>query len=215
MIRIALLIAVLGFSQVAMAGKLQCWTDEKGQRACGDRVPPQYAKGERKVLDSQGRVTAIKEREKTPEEVAEAQRQRAAQQAEAERLKKQTAYDQYLLQTYANVAEMEGVRDTRVRTLEGRLELAEKAVVDNEASLKTLKERLAKQPADKPNVPLQKQVTQFEGTLVDNLKAVAQLKTERGNVAQKFDSDIRRYKQLRAGEIAMGSPDVPPEPAAP
>ncbi len=53
-----------------VAKRVQCWTDERGQRACGDAVPPQYVRRERQVFDDQGRVRQIKPREKTVEEVA-------------------------------------------------------------------------------------------------------------------------------------------------
>ena len=71
------------------AGKLACWTDDKGQKACGDRVPPQYAKKERQVLDGHGRVIQTQSREKTPEEIAEARQKEEAAAADKMRFEQQ------------------------------------------------------------------------------------------------------------------------------
>lgn len=188
--------------------KMQCWTDEKGVRACGDRVPPQYAKTEREVRNAQGVVIDTKSRQKTESEVAEEQRKLDAVAAEKKRLVEQSAYDQYMLQTYDSVHQMEGVRDTRISTLDGRLKLAERAVADTEKSLVDLKARAVNlEKAGKPvNLKLSQQIKQFESSLVDGLKSVATLKKERGETATKFEGDIARYKKLRAGELQIGAP---------
>lgn len=200
---------------LAHAGKLQCWVDDKGVRACGDRVPPQYAKQERKVLNEHGVVVGTKAREKTQEEVAEAQRQAAAVAAEKKRYEEQVAYDKYMLQTFESVTQMQGVRDTRLATLDGRLKLAERSVTDAENSLKGLRERLAAlEKEGKTDVRLKKQVTDFEASLVDTLRSVAQMKKEREEISLKFSADAERFKQLRAGQVQMGSPAAGPAPAA-
>lgn len=187
--------------------KLQCWTDNKGVRSCGDRVPPEYAKDEREVLNQQGIVVSTKSRQKTDAEIAEEQRKAEAASAEKKRFEEQAAYDKYMLQTFDSVTQMNAVRETRVVTLDGRLRLAEKSVGDTENSLKGLKERAnTLKQAGKPVDPrLAKQIAEFETSLVDTLKSIAQLKTEREQTALKFDNDVERYKKLRAGEIQMGS----------
>lgn len=188
---------------------MQCWTDEHGVRACGDRVPPQYAQGEREVLNSQGMVTDTKSRKRTAAEVVEDQKKEAAIEAEKRRLSEQTAYDRYLLQTFQSVTQMQAVRDNRVATLDGRLGLAEKSVTENEKTLQGLRERATAKPND---VRLKKQVKEYESSLVDTLKAVAQMKKDRENTNTKFDRDVARYKKLRSGELQIGSLD-PTAPA--
>lgn len=198
------------------AGKLQCWTDDKGVRACGDRVPPQYAKKDREVLNQRGVVVNTKARQKTPEEIAQETRQIEAVAAEKKRFEDQTQYDKFMLQTFDSVRQMQGVRDTRVITLDGRVKLAERSVADTEKSLKDLRERVAAQEkAGKPADPkLLAQVKQFDDSLVSGLQSMAQMKKERVEINAKFDRDAERYKRLRAGEIQIGSPEagVPSSP---
>lgn len=196
------------------AGTLQCWTDEKGHRACGDRVPPQYAKQERDILNKQGIVVDKKDRQKTAAEIAADQQRKQAEADEKDRRQKQSAYDQYMLQTFESVTQMQGVRDTRVQALDGRIKLAEKSVADTEKSLQDLKARVAEgEKAGKPDLRAQKQVGEFEAALVDTLKSVAQLKKERAEVLSDFDRDARRYKKLRSGELSIGAPEEAPPPA--
>ena len=56
----ALSLTLLAASAPAMAGKIVCWTDDDGKRACGDRVPPKAARKERTVMDEDGRAREVK-----------------------------------------------------------------------------------------------------------------------------------------------------------
>jgi len=68
--RIAALVAVaLCSTASAGSGKIQCWTDEHGQRACGNSVPAQYADKERSVLNERGQVVETKPHATTLEEI--------------------------------------------------------------------------------------------------------------------------------------------------
>ena len=105
---------------------------------------------------------------------------------------------------------------TRLSTLDGRLRLAEKSVSETEASLKTLRERADDATKQGKPVPpaLNKQITQFEGSLVDGLKSIAQMKKEREDIVARFDNDIERYRKLRAGTLQVGAAlDVAPADA--
>lgn len=209
-ILMTLLLCAVSLGASAAGGKLQCWTDEKGQRACGDRVPPEYAKAQRDILNKQGVVVDRKERQKTAAEVAADQERKAAEAAEKKRRQERGAYDQYMLQTFESVTQMQSVRDTRLQTLDGRIKLAEKSVGDTEKSLQELKTRLAEiEKAGKKDVRVEKQVNEYEASLVDTLKSVAQLKKEREEVVSDFERDARRYKKLRAGELQIGAPEEP------
>ncbi len=198
---VALLTLMLSSTAHAQANpqKFQCWTDENGRRACGDRVPPQYAQKERRVYDGEGRVLEIKERQRTPEELAELERQKKAQADAQRKEEEQRAYDRFLLSTFNSVKDLEKMRDQRLSTLDGRINLAEKAVVDNEATLKQLRDQAAKAEAAKKKVPdrVQRQIKEFDKSLADNRKGLEQMRAERGQIETKFAGDIERLKTLR------------------
>lgn len=178
----------------AVAKPIVCWTDDKGQRACGDRVPPEYARKERQVFNERGMVVDTKPREKTPEEIADAER-KAQQEREAKRAAEaQAAYDRFLRQTYTSVAEIETARDSRLAALDARLQLAEKALSDSEAALTDLRSRSEEDAEDADK--LARQIRAFEASRDSNGNAVASLRKEREELAASYRRDIARYREL-------------------
>ncbi|MBI2382817.1 MAG: hypothetical protein HYV18_01935 [Gammaproteobacteria bacterium] len=192
-------------AQPAVAQKsgktIQCWTDESGRRACGDRVPPQYAKQERQVVNERGLVVDTKARERTPQEI-EAERRAAELDAELKRREEERrAHDQFLLQTYRSVKDLEATRSDRVTTLDARIRLVGKAIADGEAALKSLHEQAeaARKGGKEPEPKLAAQIREFEKSLAENRKAAELLRQERDKTIAAFDADIARYRELKPG----------------
>ncbi len=203
---IAALLMSLALPAIAQQKKFQCWTDSQGNRACGDHVPPEYAKQERKTIDSQGRTVGTHEREKTPEEVAAEEKAAADAAAEKIRAGKQAAYDKFLTDSYSSVKDLERARNERLATLDGRVNLANQAVTASEKSKDELRKRIdvllkKSRPAD----VLQKQLREMEKGLRDNRAAISQMQKDREHVCADFLRDIRRYQELTMGSSAYGS----------
>lgn len=213
----ALLLSLMSTS-AAHAGKMVCWTDDQGRKACGDRVPPQYAKKDREVLDAQGRVIKKESRQKTPEEVAAAEAKIAAEAAEKERFEKQQKYDGFLIQTYSSAKELENSRDARLRALAGQITLSDKANADTEKTLQTLRDRVdvAKKASKEPDPKLLKQIKEYEKSLAEGKKAREQRSKDQAEVTAKFGADIERYDLLKSGKVQLGglAPASAPESAA-
>lgn len=199
--------AVLGAALLAAVSapaqaKIVCWTDDNGNRACGDRVPPQYANKERQVLDENARVREVQAAKK---DEAQAQAEREASQREAERqrqLDEQRRYDRYLVQTFNSVDQLQAARDERLSMIDGRISLSEKAVASNTAALQEL-ERQAQPHREKNSAlpeKLNKQIKDFQASLVDNQQSVKSLQAERVNLLNQFDRDIKRYQALTGGD---------------
>lgn len=195
------------------AAKIVCWTDEQGRRACGDRVPPQYARQERQVYDAAGRLIETRPRQKTFQEVEEEQRRTAELEARRKRALEQAAYDRFLLTTFTSVAELEKSRDNRLATLDGRLRLAEESLEQNEKGIEQLKSQIADAQSEGRAVPgrLTRQLREFEQNLDSNRLAVAKLREERETIRSKFDDDIDRYRAL----TGAAEPQLPAQDAAP
>ncbi|MEC9357424.1 MAG: hypothetical protein VX836_06070 [Pseudomonadota bacterium] len=190
--------------------RIVCWTDEQGQRACGDRVPPKYARSERQIYDQRGLVVEVKAREKTPEELAEEDRLAKLAAEKQAREQEQARYDGYLLQAYQSVAGIIDTRDSRVRVLNGRLGLTEKSIADAERALIDLRKRADNlDDQDKP-VPakLETQIADFETTLQRNRDSAARIRAERSQIVEQFAQDIARYRELRNLPVE----DIPPAP---
>lgn len=182
------------------AAKIVCWTDDKGRRACGDKVPPQYAKKERKLYDSRGRVIDTQERERTREEVEAEQRQlREAQAAEA-KAAEQERYDRFLIQNYETIDDLIRARDDRLAMIDARLSLAEKNQREYGARVEQLERNAGPlREAGKP-LPdkLASQLANFTRSRDDAAESVRNLTEERGRVAADFNRDIARYRLVKA-----------------
>ncbi len=197
----ALIAAWLGCVSVAeSAGAIVCWDEADGRRACGDRVPPEYVKQERQVYDKKGRVVRTLPRQKTPEEAADDAKRAAEQVAKRKRLEEAAAYDRFLQSTFSSEKDLQRTRDDRLATLDGRLNLAEKSLIDNQTGIAQLEQQVtdfkAKNPDKKAPFKLTRQVDDFKVTLGNNTRVVEALKIERKGIVEKFDYDIRRYREL-------------------
>ena len=191
-----------------------CWTDDHGQRACGDHVPPQYARKQRDVYDGRGVLVQTLKAEETPEQRAEDERrQREAQQVQ-QKAQQAQQNDSFMLQTYRNVGDLKAVRDSRLQTFDTRIDLAEKSVRDGAAGLKDLQDRAdADSAAGKDaNPEVLGQIKSFESSQADNIRALAQLKQDREATANQFEHDIQRYQEMRG--VATPTPAAPPTPQA-
>ena len=199
-----LLAAALGLSAGAAMAKdkaLYRWVDENGQVHYGDKVPPKDAKQGRETINESGRVTKVIPRELTGPELQAAQARQLEQKAQHEAQQQRLIYDRYLLQSFASVADLQAAREERLTAIDGRIVLAQKAVLDNEKTLTDLRARAGAEP---PTGDLKTQTESFEGSLIDNLQVLRRLRDERGTTEAKYAADIERFKQLRAGTIQQG-----------
>ncbi|HUS23523.1 MAG TPA: hypothetical protein VM369_01135 [Candidatus Binatia bacterium] len=218
-------LAVASAAGAAEPKRIQCWTDDKGQRMCGDSVPPQYAGQKREILNERGQVVETRRGAPTAEELAEdSRRQRAAEEA-----KKREQYDRSLLQTYRSVRDLESMRAERLEFIDGRINAAKKSLDDNERTLTDLNERAATQQKEKGKIDerLARQLRDFERSKQRNQRSMVLLQKERDETQTNFDRDIVRFRELRGEEPAtsppkpgmpkpadMPQPTVPPAPAA-
>ncbi len=83
------------------------WVDEHGETHYGDRIPPEYAAQEHRVINGQGVELEHTEAQKTAAQLAEEEQKRADAAQRAER-------DHNLLNTYVSVQEIEHLRDQRL-----------------------------------------------------------------------------------------------------
>lgn len=194
--------------------KIHCWTDAQGHRACGDRMPPEYASQERKTIDAQGRIVETIRRERTPEELAAEQKAAAEAAAAKLQMERQAGYDRFLVDSYSSVKDLERARNERLATLDGRANLARQSIASSEESRSVLQVRVDSQ-LKKGRSPemAQKQLREVEKILRDNRAAIDQMQKDRERVCMDFHRDITRYQELTMGEAAYAGKC--PEPGSP
>jgi hypothetical protein len=175
------------------------WVDENGNRQYGDRVPPEYAKKELRVLNSQGVELRRIDAQRT-----------AAQQVEDEKRADSDArraqHDRFLLATYTSTRDIEQVRDTRLAQLGEQRE-------STESYLATLQDRLdalqlqaqAYRPYNEsPDAkPLPDRLADSLVRTLNEARTQRNLlqsrRTEEDSLRAQFQADIDRFRQLRGG----------------
>lgn len=190
----------------ALAGKLYKWVDENGRVRYGDSIPPQYARKSNQTLNEQGVVVGRKAAAKTPEQIAEEARVKA-EQAEAERIRKEKAYqDRILLDTFTNEDEMVMTRDGKIEAIEAVIRVTKGRNEKLKQRLTELKQRAAYlERAGRP-VPesLSKEISESRAQIADNLKYVQNRKQDQQKIRDKFEQDIRRFRELKTAEAGAG-----------
>lgn len=174
------------------------WIDDQGVVHYGDSVPPQYAQKERAVLNSRGVEVRTLDAQKTPEQLA------AAQRAQQDVLK-QKQHDAFLMNTYTSVKDIEALRDLRLDQLHGQRVAAEQYVESLNSRLSALQTRAKNFKPYNSRPAAHRMPDDVAEDLVHTLNElrtqsnVLTSKTEEEtNVKAQFQADIERYRELRA-----------------
>jgi hypothetical protein len=172
------------------------WVDEQGVVHYGDNVPPQYANQERTVLNGEGVPVGRLDAQKSPEQQATDERERAV-------LMKQKQHDAFLMTTYTSVKDIEALRDLRLDQLNGQRAAAEQYVDSLHGRLASLQTRAMNFRPYSPRAD----ANRMPDDLAENLvRTVTELRVqsaaldaknqEESNLRAQFQSDIERYREL-------------------
>lgn len=179
------------------------WVDERGNVHYGDRVPPEAARREREILNSQGVVIERLEAEKTPEQLAEDERRRAE-------LARQRQHDQFLLTTYTSVKDIEALRDLRLDQLQGQVRGAELYIESLESRLRVLQARALgfKPYSERPDArrmpdDLAEEIVRALNETRSQRRLLEAKRSEQSTLREQFQADIDRYRELRTLHTTM------------
>ena len=195
-----ILLASPGFAAGAGAANgrtLYKWVDEQGVTHYGDRIPPEYATQERRVINSQGVEISRLEAQKTPEALAAEDQKKL----EAEQSKNR---DRNLLNTYASVQEIERLRDQRVTLLTDQIKVTSQFLEVLNGKLKVLRVssmRFKPYSSDPkaPSMPDQiaEDLVRVGNDIRTQEENLREKRSEETIMSKKFDSDIVRFKELK------------------
>jgi len=174
------------------------WVDEQGVVHYGDSIPPQYAQKEGEVLNSRGVQIRRLEAQKTPEQLA------ADARVQQDTIRRKQ-HDSFLLTTYTSVKDIEALRDLRLEQLRGQRAAAEQYVETLHSRLSALQSRakLFKPYNDRPEA--RRMPDDLAEDLVRTLNewraqsdVLAAKGQEESALRAQFETDIERYRELRA-----------------
>lgn len=177
-------------------GKTYMWVDKNGERQYGDAVPPEYAQGERRVLNKDGVETRREGAQKSAEQQAEEQRVQAEQQQREQ-------HDHFLLTTYTSTRDIDRLRDERLVQLDAQIKAATAYIETLDTRMKALQERSQqfKPYNTKPNArrmpdDLAEQLVRGSSEAISQRKALERQRQELQDVRTQFDADSARYREL-------------------
>ena len=183
---------------------LNKWVDEKGQVHYGDRVPAQYLKKNRSILNEQGvvvRKISAKKSKKIIDKENQVNREKAIKDRKKMLVDKQIELnDRMLLDTFTTDRDLLIARDARLGAVDSQLQLTESNIKDQERKLKKIKERVNSIETSGRDVPenLRKQVVSVSRQLETYYAYVEDKTKERERIKEKFDKDIKRFHELKS-----------------
>ena len=181
------------------------WIDANGNVTYSNRMPPESAQHERKVINKQGRVVKIYSAPLTDEEKVEQQRLAELAAKKKERARKRAIHDRSLLATYSDSRDMEKARDDKISLIKSLIHLTNSRIRSMQQRLLTLSEEAAQFERSGQQLPftLHSQITNLRDQIAHNKQFTKDKLVEIEEVKHQFDVDIARYKELTDEE-----PDV-------
>ena len=193
-----LALGALSMAYASQSGPVYKWTDEKGIVHYGDSVPPEYAQGERSVLNSHG--VEVGHVEGTNNAPAMAERARTA---EAARVKAQ--HDQFLLATYLSSKDIEQLRDERLGTIDGQIKASNIYIDGLGTRMLALEDRAThfKPYSSDPKArrlpdDLAEELVRVASETRSQRQALDAKRKEQMDMRAQFDADIARFRELTA-----------------
>jgi hypothetical protein len=175
--------------------------DRSGQTHYGDSMPPACAGVDTEVLNDNGMLVRLIEGEQT----RNARLQREAVEAKIRQEKEKHALrDRTLIETYLTVEDIERLRDQRLDQLVAQYRVTEQNITNLRERRSRLEGQIArfKPYSDRENAPplpdhlAEEMVNTVNGLRVYQESLVKNRK-EQADVKSTFESDIKRFKELK------------------
>ena len=195
---LALALALLPLQ--AQSGRLYKWVDDQGNIHYGDKVPPQYSKQERKVLNDQGVQVDTLEAAKTPEQIAEERRLEQIRRAQERQKAKQRSHDRMLLSTFTTEDDMIMARDGKIAAIDSVIRITRDRIDKLRKTIEEDTRRAANLERAGRTVPkdLHDRIAESRARIERYENFIASKQTEQEAIRRQFEADIRRFRELRA-----------------
>jgi len=201
-------VSIIMISAVAAASaedqQFYRWVDESGTVHYGDRVPPQYAKTERNIVNNRGVTVGNLAAEKSAEELAIEHDANLKAEADRRKVTEARQRDAVLLSTYLSIEEIEALRNRRMELIDGQIRVTElylsnlrekRGKLENEAG----RFRPYSPKPEAPPLPdnLARELSDTLDSIILYEKNLDDARTQQNQLVVKFDADISRFKSLK------------------
>ena len=178
------------------------WVDKDGNTHIGDSIPPEYAQQSATVLNKHGVEVGHVDAPKTDAQLAADADARVS-------AARQKQHDSFLLATYTSVKDIEALRDERLDQMHAQQVATQQYVGTLGERLSALQSRAqnfkpysTRPDAHKMPDDLAEQMVHTLNDIRTQRAALSTSQLNETSVRQQFQSDIDRYKELRAALAA-------------
>jgi hypothetical protein len=200
------------FTPLTNVQAYQCWTDENGNTACGDTVPPQHSQKGFKELNPQGALVDQVGRAKTAEEIAAEKRVAQQKVKDEEEQKNRETEEQKLLMQFSSENDIAVQRDQQLTTIDTGISITESQINSLRKNLTDMEKTLDEMDVHKI-LNKQQRETQRART-AENIEAIKHnmkylqenldsKHKERDKVQEEFDEYLVRYKDIMSRRRKM------------
>ena len=198
--------------------KLYHWVGADGKDHYSDTLPPEaLGQARQEISGNTGMTLKQVERAKTPEEIAAAAAQAAADEKAAEAAQKAKENDQALLASYTTEADLQHAYDQRIELQAESLKSTRVGIESQQQSLTVELARASGHELAGRHVPneLTDQILKTHKQLLDQQAQLVRLEAQSVALKQENADAIARYRNLRAAADAANAtppPGTPPPP---
>lgn len=202
-------------SQPVMAAKFKCWTNDEGVKECGSYVPPKYSQKRIETRGKSGRVTEVEERAKTKAELVEAKRLAKIQEAIDAKIAEKKKHDMILLKTFSNVRDINMLRDSKIKVIEGIITVTNGNNKALQKKLEKLKKRAAnvERRGKKPPQNILDDIKTIEKRISKNMKSTELRREKQKEIREKFEIDLQRFLTLKGKKRMPAKKNIKKVPA--
>lgn len=195
---LALALALLPLQ--AQTGRLYKWVDDAGNIHYGDKVPPQYSRQERKVLNDQGVEVDTLEAAKTPEQIAEERRLEQIRREEERQKARQRSHDRMLLSTFTTEDDMIMTRDGKIAAIESVIRITRGRIDKHRKTIEENTRRAANLERAGRTVPkeLHDRIAESRARIERYESFIESKQEEQEAIRRQFEADIRRFRELKS-----------------
>jgi hypothetical protein len=192
----AVLFQAAGAAESGKSGTTLRWVDAQGTVHHGDSVPPEYSSQGKSELNDQGVPVREHPGQMSQEEELEARKRESD-------VKDRQKRDDYLLNQYSQVRDIEQMRDGRLALIEGQMEIARGSIASSDQKITSVQERMRNFQPYSTNPNAQRVPDQLAKEAVRALKdrrvfveVLQSREAEKGQQRAQFDADIARFREL-------------------
>lgn len=173
------------------------WVDDQGVTHYGDRIPPEYASQEHRVINSQGVELEHTYAQKTPDQMAEDDKKKVDAAERANR-------DRNLLSSYASVQEIEHLRDQRLALVSDQIKVTGQfldTLNKKMTGLRATSTRFKPYSLDPKAPPMTDQLAEdlvrVGSDIIVQEQNLREKRSEEAAMSRQFETDIARFKELK------------------